>query len=433
MPVSAEYRRKSLMVEKTTETEYNIRLTPQQSGLHRVNITYGRKQTFILFEALHDVADLLKKRVDYILSHQQCLDPSDPRYAGIFMTDMPTGDWLTRDDLYTVQVAGSGEMVTSGQLVVYQNLINPDPEQIWRAELYANHWLRQRCQDEDFSTPLNPLNRMKYKDRGWTYAPGRAKIFHNPDFHPEKAWRVHNANWIAPFYYLLSEIADPLLTMQTSAVYLDWAYQTYLWFFATEPQMSADQSYFIPRVIHKLRLSGREDAAVGLEHGWQQFVGRLQTDANSLKTGFYTYDDSMFYCSAIPLLIESKVEEAQHYLENFSCSVGCSYDPRVQTMFRYWDDYLTSTHYLMMPYLTRPHFWSITDSYPLCRLYEATHDEAALDSAYQGILAFYEHYNYGYRWNQWGEMKLGRGILPSYRHWIYILRSEPAPIRTRLL
>lgn len=416
MPVSADYQGKPLRSEKINDTEYEITFKPEQPGLHKINISYGDRQTFILLEAIHDVADLLEKRVNYILSSQQCLEPSDPRYAGIFMTDMPSGKWVTCDDLYTVQVAGSGEMVTSGQLIVYKNLIDPDPDQIWRAELYANHWLRQRCQDEDFATPLNPLNRLKYKPRGWKYKQGLAKIFHNPDFKPEKAWRVHNANWIAPFYYLLSEIPERLLTMQSDAIYLDWAYRTYLWFFETEPQMSADQSYFIPRVIQKLRVSGRDDAAAQLEARWQQFVIRLQEDANSLKAGFHIFDDSMYYCSAIPLLLESKVEEARHYLSNFDCSLGLSYDPRVQTMFRYWDDYLTNTYYLMMPALTRPHFWSITDSYPLLQLYELTHDEAVLNSAYQGILAFYEHYNFGYRWNKWGEMQLGQGhpgFLPS--------------------
>ena len=416
MSLSAEYQGKALIPEKISDTEYKIAFIPEEPGLHKINITYGDRQTFILLEAIHDVADLLEKRVDYILSTQQCLDPSDPRYGGIFMTDMPSGKWVTRDDVYTVQVAGSGEMVASGQLIVYKNLIDPDPEQIWKAELYANNWLRQHCQDEDFSTPLNPLNRLKYKARGWKYKKGLAKIFHNPDFNSEKAWRVHNANWIAPFYYLLSEIPEPLLTMQPSATYLDWAYQTYIWFFETEPHMSADQSYFIPRVIQKLRQSGRVDAAEHLEENWQHFVTRLQADANSFKAGFHVFDDSMFYCSAIPLLLESKIEEAKHYLSNFACSVGLSYDPRVQTMFRYWDDYLTNAYYLMMPALTRPHFWSITDSYPLLQLYELTHDEAILNTAFQGILAFYEHYNFGYRWNKWGEMQLGQGhpgFLPS--------------------
>jgi hypothetical protein len=125
----------------------------------------------------------------------------------------------------------------------------------------------------------------------------------------------------------------------------------------------------------------------------------------------------MFYCSAIPLLLDSKVDEAKCFLESLPYNIGISYDPRVQTTFRYWDDYLTDLPYGMMPYLTRPHFWSVADSYPLLQLYEATRDEAILNSAYQGVLAFYEHYNFGYRWNKWGEMRLGQGhpcFLPSH-------------------
>ena len=416
LTLSAEYQAKAISLEKINDLKYKLVIRLQQSGLHRVDFVYGSRKTFILLEAVHDVRELLDKRVEYILSTQQCLEPTDNRYGGIFITDMQTGKWITRDDLYTVQVAGSGEMVASGQLVVYKNLIDPDPKQIRQAEIYANQWLRLRCQDEDFSTPLNPLNRMKYKDRGWKYELGRARIFNNPDFPEEKAWRIHNANWIAPYYYLMSEIPDELLDMQRSATYLDWAYQTIRWQFETEPRMSADQSYFIPRVIHKLKAAGREDAASELESHWQQFIAQIVVGARSLADGFFNFDDSMFYCSAIPLLLDSKVEEAKCFLDSFPYNIGISYDPRVQTTFRYWDDYLTDLPYLMMPYLTRPHFWSITDSYPLLQLYEATHDEAILSSAYQGILAFYEHYNFGYRWNKWGEMKLGQGhpcFLPS--------------------
>lgn len=414
---SAEHEGAPLSVERIGLTTYRFALQPQRSGLHRVDILYGGRRTFILLEALHDVAVLLDRRVDYILSAQQCLDIDDPRYGGIFMTDMPSGRWLTRDDLYTVQTAGSGEMVATGQLVVYRNLIDPDPEQIGRAEIYANGWLRLRCQDDDFSTPLNPLNRMRYKERGWTYESGRARIFNNPEFPAEKAWRVHNANWIAPYYYLMSELPDRWLTMQSSATYLDWAYQTMRWQLSTEPQMSADQSYFVPRVIEKLVAGGRADEATELRGLWDALVARIVDSAGRLSNGSFNFDDSMFYCSAIPLLLESKVDEARCFLESHPFNVGISYDPRVQTAFRYWDDYLTGLPYLMMPYLTRPHFWSITDCYPLLQLYEATHDEAVLDRAYQGVLAFYEHYNFGYRWNKWGEMKLGQGhpaFLPSH-------------------
>jgi hypothetical protein len=402
---------------RLSETRHRLTIRPNRSGLQRVEIGYGTRKTFLLFEAVHDVGELLSKRVEYILSTQQCLDRADRRYGGIFMTDMRTGELVTRDDLYTVQVAGTGEMVATGQLVLYQNLIDPDPGQIRQAEIYANEWLRLRCQDEDFSTPLNPLNRMNYKDRGWHYASGRAKLFNNPDFPVEKAWRVHNANWIAPFYFLLSEVPDRSLTMGTSSTYLDWAFRTMKWQFETEPRMSADQSYFVPRVVAKLRRVGRDGDAALLRDLWLAFVGRIVGAAGSLAAGNFNFDDSMFYCSAIPLLIESKVDEARQFLESQPYNVGISYDPRVQTAFRYWDDYLTDLPYLMMPYLTRPHFWSIANSYPLLQLYEATHDEAILDRAYQGILAFYEHYNFGYRWNKWGEMQLGQGhpcFLPSH-------------------
>jgi hypothetical protein len=414
---SATHEGAALPVKHLTATTYRFALRPERSGLHRIDIAYGDRTTFILMEAVHDVGELLRQRVDYILSAQQCLDPADARYAGIFMTDMQTGEWLTSDHLYTVQTGGSGEMVATGQLVAYQNLIDPDPAQIARAETYANRWIRERCQDEDFSTPLNPLNRMRFKDRGWKYESGLERIFHNPEFHPEKAWRVHNANWIAPFYYLMSEIPDRWLTVQTSATYLDWAYRTMRWQLATELRMSADQSYFVPQVIEKLTATGRADAAADLGSLWHGFVDRVVDSARRLGNRSFTFDDSMFYCSAIPLLIESKVDEAKVFLESYPYNIGVSYDPRVQTAFRYWDDYLTSLPYLMMPYLTRPHFWSITDCYPLLQLYEATHDERALDSAYQGIMAFYEHYNFGYRWNRWGEMTIGQGhpcFLPSH-------------------
>ena len=243
------------------------------------------------------------------------------------MTDMPTGRWLTRDDLYTVQAGGSGEMVATGQLVVYRNLIDPDPLQIRQAEIYANEWLRLRCQDDDFSTPLNPLNRMAHKARGWTYEPGLERIFHNPDFPAEKAWRVHNANWIAPFYYLLSELPDRSLTMRPSGTYLDWAYRTMRWQLGTEPRMSADQSYFIPRVVEKLRSTGRHEAASDLDGLWQGFVTRIGVEAQRLAAIDISFDDSMFYCSAIPLLLESKVDEARSFLPSYRYNVGISIRP----------------------------------------------------------------------------------------------------------
>lgn len=66
---------------------YEVSFTPERTGEHRFEITAGDVHTFAVFNVKIGLKELIDKRIDFIVSKQQCLDPTSPLYGAYLVYD----------------------------------------------------------------------------------------------------------------------------------------------------------------------------------------------------------------------------------------------------------------------------------------------------------------------------------------------------------
>lgn len=387
---SAEIEGINLPILKMKESRYIIKLLVQKSGLQKVKFRFSnKKETYIFFEGMCNMRDLIEKRAEFILKYQFNANPQSPEFNGIFPVDLLTKESLADPNVGNCQQAGTGEITASSLMIIYKNLINPNKEEIENMEIYANRWLRGRCQDENYACYLNPLNKAIGGDG--------------------MGFRIWNANWIATIYYYLSLFDDKYLGLQSRDTYLLWAYNTLKWFFSNRPTYISPEPHMIRKIINELYNRGYKKEAKDLEEAMEPTIESILSQAQDLsqKGKEWTMDANAFIPMATFLFLEGYDREAMTFLEPNITDLGYSYDPRIQSAFRIWDDSASGYYYKLIPYPTMPHFWTSIVGYSLLLAYERYHKEEFLESAYNSIMSLYESYNYEYPFNLWGKMKLG--------------------------
>ncbi|MGB9760317.1 MAG: hypothetical protein ACP5IT_10940 [Thermoproteota archaeon] len=410
---------RELKIDTINEDDYSkkylISTSVYESGIQKILFEYDNKMTFILFEGMRNLRDLLQARVNYILSKQLCLDQKDPKYGGIFAIDNLTESLVYSSVLGTCQLASTGEILLgSAALVLLKNLVDPKPEEIEKIETTACDWIKKKCMDENFAFYLNPLNKMKFKDSKWTYSKDKIDQYINPNNPREHGWRRWNALFIAPIFYLLSLFEDNFLRREKRDTYLLWSYKALKWYFETEPTFGGALDDYCLKIIAELQKRGYHKEAEELKNYRLKFIDALKEEAKRIDGKEFIRDE--LGVTATPLLLEKDFESALPYLKVNETGLGYSYDPRVQSAFRFWDDGASGGYYQLIPYLTMPHLWTGYAGYSDFLAYELTRKDEYLIRAYNAIMTFYEYYNYDYRWNKWGQLKKGQAhvnYLPS--------------------
>jgi len=416
--IKANMKGKELKVKRVDENKCSCVIKAEEDGLQKISFEYDNKKTFILFESMDNLRDLIQARTEYILSRQIILDPKDPKYGGIFIVDNLTEEKIFSSSKVTCQLAGTGEILNSATLVLFKNLAEPNLNEIKKVEITACEWLRKKCMDENFACYLNPLNKMEFKDSDWVYSKDKIDQYVNPNNPKEIGWRRWNAVFTVPIFYLLSLFDNSLLERENRDAYLLWALTLMRWFFSTEPNFGAGLIEFVPEIIRELKKRGFLMESKALEKEWDIFVSRLKEKINKIRDRDkeLILDDASLIPCAIPLLLENYLNSAFPLIRMAESFLGYSYDPRIQSAFRTWDDAASGGYYDLGPYPTMPQLWTSIDAYVLVLAYDLTKDEKYIDLAYNTLMTFYEYYNYRYRWNKWGQMKKGQAhacFLPS--------------------
>jgi len=375
---------------KVADDKYLVKALVKSAGLKRIDFSFSDgRETFILFEGMQNIRTLLNKRAEFILNYQIDSNPDSLGFLGIFPIDLLNKKSMASSQAGNCQQAGTGEITASALIPIYKNLVDPQEDEIKKIELYANEWLRGKCQDKDYACYLNPLNKAAGGDG--------------------MGFRIWNANWIATVYYYLSLFENRYLKLQTRDTYLLWAYNTLKWFFSNKPTYISPEPHMIRKVINELYNRNYKKEAKDLEEATEHTIKSILSQSRELeqKGKEWVMDANAFVPMATFLFIEGYDKEAYTFLDPTITDLGYSYDPRIQSAFRIWDDAASGYHYKLIPYPTMPHFWTSIVGYPLLLAYERYDKEEFLESAYNSIMSLYESYNSDYPFNLWGKMELG--------------------------
>lgn len=402
-----------------------VQTTVARSGLLKANVHYvangADRHSFVLFEGMHDLHDLLQKRVDYILAHQQVTDPSSKLFGGIFMNDLLTREIYTNDTRGTCQTGGVGEITMSAVAVVMKNRLEGNYRQgeIERIELHANEWIR-----------------------GIAQPPGQWDVLLNPLWSDTK-FRMAGIN--APFtaleYLELSRVPAQCLKRQTRDTYLIWAYNTLrhaLLTYAGTNVFGLSAAFVVPELVRELSVRGYRDEAASLDAAWDGFVGFVRRGVRSFaaattEMGSIFDDAGISSALAVLVLHDRSVDPESPYLKVLQNFLGYSYDMRLQSAHRSWDSNAGDCYYKVNA-LTMPQLWTQEEAFTLLQVYEVTGDERHLRQAYESMMNFYEYYNFDYEWNEWGKMSLGQAhasFFPAFELMDLYLANPPRHTQER--
>ena len=138
-------------------------------GESRIELTYnGGKVTHADCLVLSDFAEIISRRVDFIIKHQQMTNVDDPRY-GAFMVYDNEGDSIYLNDTPNCNPPDRDEgreRVGMGVMLAKYYLLNPKPE-IKEALLRYAQFIRNKLQTDDYTTYSTTDHRSQ--NRGYNY------------------------------------------------------------------------------------------------------------------------------------------------------------------------------------------------------------------------------------------------------------------------
>lgn len=160
-------------------TTKEVKIT--RPGEIKTTIGYGNgKSTYATLLGISSYENLIKKRIDFILSHQQLKDASDPRNGAFMVYDNELEEIYKNDGTRQSDDTDEGrERVGMGILLAKWYMLHPD-EQIKDALVRYASFVRTRLQNADYTVYHSAI--AKEKERGYNYP------------------------WIADFYFRMYEI-----------------------------------------------------------------------------------------------------------------------------------------------------------------------------------------------------------------------------------
>ncbi|GHT41961.1 hypothetical protein FACS189443_4400 [Planctomycetales bacterium] len=160
---------KTLPVTKTGNV-YKASAPVTQTGDIRCELTYnGGKKTHVSCLGISNIDELMRKRADFIIAHQQLKDVNDKRYGAymvydneenkIFLNDKPSVSYHDRDE-------GAERMGMGVFLALYY--LKTKDEKVKESLLKYASFVRNQLQDKDYNT-WSIVDHNKGRNRNYNY------------------------------------------------------------------------------------------------------------------------------------------------------------------------------------------------------------------------------------------------------------------------
>lgn len=272
-------------------------------GENKITLHYGENQYSVLeFFVTEPLATLIKKRAEFLVTHQQHHDPSK-WYNGLFSEwDMKDKVLRSPDDtggLADYILASDDPALCKPAFLAAKNAIYPDAKEIAALEYYLKNFVWGKLQmttDEEYPYAVYGIDNWKINrdskptDRyGWT----------------KHIWRTYDYPHVVMLYwnmYLIAKHYPELVHYLTAEQYLERAYGTALAFYTypweiahwSANELGNYNELVIARVIHELDRVGKHDQAATLRKKWNEKVEYFVNDEPDLFYSEYPFDPTAF-------------------------------------------------------------------------------------------------------------------------------------------
>lgn len=282
-------------------TIYKVKFT--RLGENKVTVHFGKDQYAVLeFFVTEPVATLIKKRAEFLVTHQQHRDPAK-WYNGLFSEwDMVKKVLRSPDDtdgLADYILASDDPALCKAPYIAAKNVEYPNPDEIAAVEYYLKNFVWGKLQmttEEKYPYAVYGIDNWKMNrdskpaDRyGWT----------------EHIWRAYDYPHVVMLYWEMYRIAKnypELVHYLDAAGYLERAYgtarayYTYPWKIAhwSAYELGNYNELLIADLIRELDRVGKHDEAATLRKDWEGKVEYFVNDQPDLFYSEFPFDPTAF-------------------------------------------------------------------------------------------------------------------------------------------
>ena len=337
------------------EDGFTVSLKPFRiPGERKLCVTFENGKTAsVIFAVYSSMREIVESVCGKISRELFIDDPEDPNYCGYR------------------PISRQGESCAKGSLLLLKNLLSvPNPEEIRQVERNAALYLRKRWLNDDFTAIKQ-------------YPGGFARII--------------DMDYLLLEFYLLSQVDDRYLALNSADTYLDWAFRTAEYRLSVTPdklpreavevELASMISWLQAEMPDQLRQRGRQEQADRLETLWKEHVclqQRKARDGSFVETEHY-FDNAGFSVVTETLLNSGCFEEASQTVRLLLANVAPGTDYRCYAPDRWWEALAPMYHNL----------WAVLSAKPLLTAYEKLGGTEYLEAAYRAMIPMF----YNYDWN----------------------------------
>lgn len=291
-----------------------VTYAPARSGEHRFTIVCGSNTTYATFLVRPPFGEILKKRVDFIVNRQQCLDQDSPLYGAYLIYDNET-ESLYFDDGHGDHNA-CRERLNMPLLLARYLQIRPDSKVRASLELYME-FLKREFYEEKAGEVYNTIGKRQDMLRLYN-APGVMWLFCEMYLLTRQSWYLDQMVKLAERYY----------------------------------DIGGEKCYAnglaIERVMKAFRLSGRTEDECKMMAFFRRHVDHMIANGTSYPKHEVNYEQTIV-TPAVTCISELGVlsgesdiylKEAKKHLACLALFSGFQPDFRLSEIaIRYWDDF----------------------------------------------------------------------------------------------
>jgi hypothetical protein len=319
-----------------TDKSVDVTVTPKTPGEQVLSLTYNNNQsTFVKAYRIENIDSLLKKRVQFIVNHQQMNDTADARYGAYMVYDNETNAiYLNNDKRKSSDTNEGRERVGMGVFLAMYLQKHPDATIQKSLERYCR-FVRYKLQRPDYSVPssIGEKGRM----------------------------RVYNYPWVAQLYLQMFKLTN-------NKVYLTDSYKTLRRYF-----IDSKYKHYAIGVPAQSTLAELKKAALNAEYD-TLLTDCKKTAENYLQTSLYypkhevNYEQSIVAPSVTFLFEmyqitgdERYLKEGEKQLNALESFAGQQPDYHLNNIgIRHWDGFWFGKNKFWGDVM--PHYWSAITS-----------------------------------------------------------------------
>ncbi len=183
-------------VETTAgEDGFQVSYAPACTGENQFEIRAGSNTTCAQFLVVPPFAEFLKKRVEFIVDRQQCMDPESPLYGAYLIYDNKTDSQYYADNYYNA----CEERINMSVLIARYLRVKEDAKVRASLELFIE-FLKREFYEEETGKIYVSLERRQETSRLYN-APGIMRLFCEMYFLTGEDWYLDQILRIAERYY----------------------------------------------------------------------------------------------------------------------------------------------------------------------------------------------------------------------------------------